>query len=153
MASRSRHILVIIWFSFVVECVRKHVHMWSSRHHRQLSSFGALRVSINTGALKYTFSEAAILIAVVVIVNVICNIMRNEGGGWRPGGLCTKIFQYLSKWFSHFCFKVVCKKGGRVIWELMVYMSFEVQFNPIPQENTLTVGTCKLLLFSPWSYR
>lgn len=52
-------------------------------HHRQLSSFDALQVSINTGALKYTFSEAAILIAVVVIVNVIRNIMRNEGGGWR----------------------------------------------------------------------
>ena len=55
-------------------------------HHRQLSSFDALRVSINTGALKYTFSEATILIAVVVIVNVIRNIMRNEGGG-REGAV------------------------------------------------------------------
>ena len=51
-----------------------------------VSSFDAFQVSINTGAPWYTFSEAAILMAVVVIVNATRNIMRNEGGGRGGGG-------------------------------------------------------------------
>ena len=86
------------------------------------SSFDAFQVSINTGAPWYTFSEAAILMAVVVIVNATRNIMRNEGGGRGGGeeGLYTKLIEYLSKCLSHFCFTVVQKRVGASVGSYVI---------------------------------